>query len=64
MTILNLVIIFTALCAVYALLSGIVSMAHGGEQDLHESHWLMLKRVGWQAAAFLAILFAMLVNLK
>ena len=64
MTILNLVIMLAALGAVIALFNGIVSMAHGGDADQHESHKLMFRRVGWQAVAFLAILFAMLSNLK
>lgn len=64
MTILNLVILLASLFAVIALFNGIVSMAHGGDEDQHQSHKLMFARVGWQAFAFLAILFAMLSNLK
>lgn len=64
MTISNLVIMLAAFCAVIALFNGIVSMAHGGDEDQNQSHKLMFRRVGWQAFAFLAILFAMLSNLK
>jgi hypothetical protein len=47
--------------AALALLNGIVSMAHGGEADQRGSHLLMFKRVGWQSAAVLAVLFGLLV---
>lgn len=46
--------------AALALFNGIVSMAHGGEADQRASHWLMFQRVGWQAAAVLAVLLALL----
>ncbi len=64
MSLLTVVIMFAAMCAVIALFNGIVSMAHGGAEDQRNSHWIMFRRVGWQAVAFLAILFAMLSNLK
>jgi hypothetical protein len=38
-------------------------MAHGGVQDQRDSHWLMFRRIGWQALAFLFIMFALLSNL-
>ena len=47
MTILNLVIMLAAFCAVIALFNGIVSMAHGGDEDQNQSHKLMFTRVGW-----------------
>lgn len=64
MSLLNLVILLSVACVVIALFNGIVSMAHGGDHDLHESLGFMFKRVGWQAFAFVAIMFAMLSNLK
>lgn len=48
--------------AALALLNGVVSMAHGGEADQRASHLLMFKRVGWQSAAVLAVLFGLLVS--
>ncbi len=50
--------------AALALFNGIVSMAHGGEADQRASHWLMFKRVGWQAVAVLAVLLALLGYLR
>jgi hypothetical protein len=46
--------------AALALFNGIASMAHGGVADQRASHWLMFKRVGWQAVAVLAVLLALL----
>jgi hypothetical protein len=46
--------------AALALFNGIASMAHGGEADQRASHWLMFRRVGWQAVAVLAVLLALL----
>jgi hypothetical protein len=50
--------------AALALFNGIVSMAHGGEADQRSSHWLMLKRIGWQGLAVLAVLLALLGYLR
>lgn len=50
--------------AALALFNGIVSMAHGGEADQRASHWLMFKRVGWQAAAVLFVFLGMLAYLR
>jgi hypothetical protein len=52
------------LLAALSLFNGITSMAHGGAEDQGASHWLMLKRVGWQALALLFILFALMANLQ
>jgi hypothetical protein len=49
--------------AALALFNGIVSMAHGGESDQRDSHWLMFTRVGWQALAALAVGLALLGTL-
>ena len=46
--------------AALALFNGIASMAHGGEDDQRASHWLMFRRVGWQAVAVLAVLLGYL----
>jgi len=50
--------------AVFALFKGIVSMAHGGEEDQRTSHVHMLKRVGWQGLALLFVLLALLSQLR
>jgi hypothetical protein len=55
------VLLAAAMVAV-SLYQGIVSMAHGGEADQQRSHWLMFRRVAWQAAALLFIVLALLAN--
>jgi len=50
--------------AALALFNGIVSMAHGGEADQRASHRLMFQRVGWQAAAALAVFLGLLAYLN
>ncbi len=64
MSIITVLVLAAALCAAIALFNGVVSMAHGGAEDQNSSHWLMLKRVGWQGLALLFVLLALLVNLK
>lgn len=65
MSLMTAFVVMTALFAAISLFDGIVSMAHGGAHDQRESHWLMFRRVGWQAPlAFLFVLFALLSNLK
>jgi hypothetical protein len=50
--------------AALALFNGIASMAHGGPDDLRMSTRWMFMRVGWQALAVLAILLAVLRELR
>jgi len=50
--------------AALALFQGIVSMAHGGEEDQRTSHVHMLKRVGWQGLALLFVLLALLAQFR
>lgn len=64
MSLMTVFVMIAALCAAISLFNGIVSMAHGGAHDQRESHWLMLRRVGWQALALLFIVLALLSNLK
>jgi len=64
MSIITVLVLAAALCSAIALFNGVVSMAHGGTADQRSSHWLMLKRVGWQGLALLFILLALLVNLN
>lgn len=52
-----------AVLAAISLFNGIVSMAHGGAEDQRASHWLMFRRVGWQALAVMFIFFAMFAAL-
>jgi 4-amino-4-deoxy-L-arabinose transferase-like glycosyltransferase len=55
-------VLIAAAMAAASLTQGIVSMAHGGESDQRRSAWLMLRRVGWQAAALGFILLALLAG--
>ena len=49
--------------AALALFHGVVSMAHGGPEDMRMStHWMFM-RVSWQAIALLAIVLAVLRQL-
>ncbi|MFY9316051.1 MAG: HIG1 domain-containing protein [Burkholderiales bacterium] len=57
-------VLIAAFLAAVSLFNGITSMAHGGSEDQGASHWLMFKRVGWQALALLFILFALFANLE
>lgn len=64
MDLLTLFILVAALLTAVSLFNGVTSMAHGGEADAHQSHWLMFKRVGWQALAVLFLMFALLTQLR
>ena len=63
MSMMTALVLVAALFAAISLFNGVASMAHGGAEDQGASHWLMLKRVGWQALALIFILFALLSNL-
>ena len=64
MSLLTAFIMIAAIFAAISLFDGVVSMAHGGAEDQHESHRWMFKRVGWQGLAFVLILLALLSNVK
>lgn len=64
MSLITIFVFIAALLAAIALFNGVVSMAHGGAADQESSHWLMLKRVGWQGLALLFMALALLANLK
>lgn len=64
MDLLTVFILVAALLTAVSLFNGVTSMAHGGEADARESHWLMFRRVGWQALAVLLLMFALLAQLK
>ena len=57
-------VMVAALFAAISLFQGVTSMAHGGAEDQRASHWMMLKRVGWQALALLFILMALLSGVE
>jgi hypothetical protein len=63
MDVLTLFVLVAALLAGVALFNGVASMAHGGDADAHQSHWLMFKRVGWQGLAVLLLMLALLSQL-
>jgi len=58
MTIMTALVIVALLATVAALVSGIVSMAHGGSFDQRHSHQIMFARVGLQAITLVALLIA------
>jgi ABC-type Na+ efflux pump permease subunit len=60
MNLMTVLVLMAALFAAVSLFSGITSMAHGGAEDQRASHWLMFRRVGWQALALVFILLALL----
>jgi fructose-specific phosphotransferase system IIC component len=64
MSFMTVFVLIAALFAGISLFNGVVSMAHGGAADQESSHWLMLKRVGWQGLALLFIVLALLSNLQ
>lgn len=64
MTLVTAFAMVAGLFAAISLFEGIGSMAHGGAHDQRQSHRLMFRRVGWQALAFLFILFALFSNIK
>jgi len=58
MTIMTALVIVALLATVAALVSGIVSMAHGGGFDQRHSHQIMFARVGLQGITLVALLIA------
>ena len=64
MDLMTIFVLLAALATVISLFNGIVSMAHGGEANAKRSHWLMFRRVGWQALAVFFLLLGLLSQLK
>jgi uncharacterized membrane protein YciS (DUF1049 family) len=64
MTIMTAVVMVGLLATVAVLITGIASMARGGDFDLHHSHQLMAARVGFQAVTLLAVLIAVALALR
>jgi len=62
MSMITTFVMVAATFAAISLFNGIASMAHGGTDDQRGSHWLMFKRVGWQALALLFMVFALLAG--
>ena len=58
MTIMTALVIVALVATVAALVSGIVSMAHGGGFDQRHSHQIMFARVGLQGITLVALLIA------
>ena len=61
MDILTMLVLTAVLATLVSLTSGIASMTHDGEVGHYSSAQWMVWRVVFQAAAFLIILFALLV---
>jgi len=51
-----------AAMAVVTLLNGVISMAHGGEEDQLQAPRIMLQRTAWQGLAVVLLLLALLTS--
>jgi len=58
MTIMTAMVLVALLATVAVLITGIASMARGGDFDLHHSHQLMYARVAFQVATLVILLIA------
>lgn len=61
MIVLTAMIVIGMLATAVALVSGIVSMAQGGDFDQRHSHQLMFARVGLQGITLLLLLLALFI---
>jgi len=61
MATLTLMIILALIGTVGALITGVASMAHGGDFDQRHSHQFMFARVGFQGVALLMLLIALVL---
>jgi len=64
MTIMTALVLVALLATVAVLITGIASMARGGEFDLHHSHQLMYARVGFQVITLVILLIAAVMALR
>lgn len=64
MTILTVLVIAGLFATAVALLSGIVSMARGGDFDQRHSHQFMYARVGLQGITLVLVLIALLLTVR
>jgi len=62
MSILTALVFLAALATIFALASGVAAMAHHGEVGHHSSEEWMVRRVVFQAVAFLIILGAIFIG--
>jgi len=62
MSILNMVIVAALMITIAVIVTGIWSMAHGGEFDKKHSTQLMVARVGMQGITVLLLLFAVYLS--
>jgi hypothetical protein len=61
MATLTLMIVLALIGTVGALITGVASMAHGGDFDQRHSHQFMAARVGFQGIALLMLLIALVL---
>lgn len=61
MSILTVLTLLALLATVGVLVTGIASMAHGGDFDQHHSHQFMFARTGLQGLTLLLLLIAILL---
>ncbi len=59
MTIMTALVVFALLATIAALITGVFSMAHGGDFDRRHSHQIMFARVGLQGVTLVALLIAL-----
>lgn len=64
MTILSVLVIAGLIATAVALLSGIASMARGGDFDQRHSHQFMYARVGLQGITLVLVLIALLLAVR
>lgn len=64
MTILTVLVIAGLIATAVALLSGIVSMARGGDFDRRHSHEFMYARVGLQGITLVLVLISLLLTVR
>jgi uncharacterized membrane protein len=64
MNTLTVLVVIGLIATAVMLVSGIVSMAHGGKFDQHHSHQLMFARVGVQGITLVLVLIALLLALR
>jgi hypothetical protein len=57
-------IVVALLVTVAAFVTGIVSMAHGGDFDQRHSHQIMFARVGFQGVALVVLAIALLLAVR
>jgi len=64
MYLLTVLIVVALFATLAALVSGIASMAHGGEYDVRHSGQMMFARVGLQGLTFILLIIALLAALR